>query len=424
MINSFKAVSLSYKNAPIIVRESVALNENECRKLLALLKEYIPATDILVLSTCNRTEVYYQASEDYSNQIIQSIAEVKQIWDIQSIASFFDVILSGSDAIRHLFNVSLGLESQVIGDLQISNQVKRAYQYATEAGTAGPFLHKLMHTVFSASKRVVQETCFRDGAASVSYATVELVKEVTSSILNPVILIIGLGEIGTDVCKNMCKAKIGTIQIANRTLEKSHTLATEFEVEVIKWEQVSQQISGADVVISAVPGLQPFLKKDFVEKLPIATYKCFIDLSIPRSIESTIEELPGVLLYNIDTIKSKASQALERRKAAIPQVKELITEAMAEFNAWTKEMAISPVVNGLKEVLEQIRQEEMNRYMKNMTSQESEKVDLITKSIIQKILKSPVVELKAASKRGEAEGLAEALKALFHLEQKSLICAE
>jgi glutamyl-tRNA reductase len=178
-----------------------------------------------------------------------------------------------------------------------------------------------------------------------------------------------------------------------------------------------QQIAAADVVVSAVPGLQPFLKKAFLENLHIADYKCFIDLSMPRSIESSIEEIPGVLLYNIDTIKSKASQALERRKAAIPQVKELIAGAITEFNEWLKEMTISPVIHDFKKALEQIRQNEMNRHMKSMSEQESQKIEQITKNILQKILKSPVLELKAASKRGEPEQLTEALRALFNLQQ-------
>lgn len=421
MSNSFKAVSLSYKTCPIKVRESVALNENECRQLLTLCQEYIPSVDILVLSTCNRTEVYYQAEEDFSSQIIRLIAIVKGISPSTHLSAYFDIINSTADAIRHLFHVSLGLESQVIGDLQISNQVKRAYQYAADAGLAGPFLHRLMHTIFYACKRVAQETCFRDGAASVSYATVEMVRELTTEISSPVILLVGLGEIGTDVCKNLCKSAFGTIKVSNRTLEKSLALAGECNVEVVEWEKVADQLSSADIIISAVPGIQPFFKKTSVEKLDILSYKCFIDLSMPRSIENAVEEVPGVLLFNIDDIKNKASEALEKRKAAIPQVKQLISEVITEFNDWAKEMAISPAINKFKDTLDQIRQQEINRYVKNLSEEESKKVDLITKNIIQKILKLPVLELKAACKRGEAEQMSEVLSALFDLEHNKKI---
>ncbi|QHT70393.1 glutamyl-tRNA reductase [Rhodocytophaga rosea] len=420
MTSLFKAVSLSYKNAPIKVRECVSLNETECKQLLNYLKSNLRLAEVLVLSTCNRTEVYYQAPQDYSQQIIEGIGLVKKLNNLDEIVSFFDVIDSQVEAIRHLFYVSVGLESQVIGDLQIVNQVKRAYQYTTDMGMAGPFLHKLMQSVFSTSKRVVQETGFRDGAASVSYATVELVRELTAGLIHPQVLIIGLGEIGADVCKNLCKAGIGNILVANRTLEKSQAMAAEYPVEVIEWAQISDHVAKADVVISAVPGMQPFLRKSFIEKLSIPDYKYFIDLSMPRSIENSIETIPGVLLFNIDAIKSKASQALEKRKAAIPQVKELIADATQTFSEWVQETAISPVIHGLKESLEQIRQGEINRFMKNMTEEENKKVEQITKSIIQKILKSPVVELKAACKRDDAEQLSEALRALFKLEDSQI----
>jgi glutamyl-tRNA reductase len=415
---SFKAVSLSYKTAPIHIRESVSLSEDECRRLLALLKNYIPSTDILVLSTCNRTEVYYQAEEDYSSQIISLLALEKGIVDASVLFPHFTLIHSTAEALRHLFYVSLGLESQVVGDIQISSQVKRAYQYTADEGTAGPFLHRLMHTIFFTNKKVVGETCFRDGAASVSYATVELVKEITAQTTQPVVLLLGLGEIGTDVCKNLDKARFAQVKVANRTLEKSLALAKECEVEVVEWQHVAGEIAKADVVISAVPGLQPFLMKSYLQTIAITHYKGFIDLSMPRSIDDAIEDLPGIVLYNIDNIKNKASLALEKRKAAIPHVQELISEAIKEFSDWSNEMTISPVINQFKDTLDQIRQQEVNRFAKNFTEEESKKVDLITKNIIQKILKLPVLELKAACKRGEAEQLSEVLKALFALEAK------
>lgn len=418
MSASFKAVSLSYQTSPIHVRESVAFNENECKALLKLVQDCIPASDILVLSTCNRTEVYYQAEQDYAAQIIGLIALQKGIADKTTLTAYFKVIHVAEETLMHLFQVSMGLESQVIGDLHISNQVKHAYQYAAEMGTAGPFLHRLMHTLFFTSKRVAHETGFRDGAASVSYATVELVRELTATVVNPSVLVIGLGEIGSDICKNLCKAAFGTISIANRTLEKSLALVEECPVSVVEWDQVAEQIPRADVVISAVPGRQPFLTKARLEKTPLLSPQYFVDLSIPRSIETSIEEIPGVYLFNIDDIRNKASEALEKRKAAIPGVKLLIGEALAEFQLWANEMAVSPVIQEFKATLDQIRQQEINRYLKKLTEEENQKVQVITKNIIQKILKLPVLQLKAACQRGEADQLSEVLRALFNLEAK------
>lgn len=425
---SFQAISLSYQTSPIHIRESVSFNESECKAVLQVLQDETPATDILVLSTCNRTEVYYRAEGDCSRQIINLMARQKGIVDTHTLASYFKVMPVAEEALLHLFYVSMGLESQVVGDLHIANQVKRAYQNAADLGTAGPFLHRLMHSVFFTSKRVAQETCFRDGAASVSYATVELARELTAAIPRPSVLIIGLGEIGTDVCKNLCKADFSTVKVANRTLEKSLGLIEECSVELVTWDNIPEQIPQVDVVISAVPGLQPFLMKASVEasmnQRNLFSQQYFIDLSIPRSIDTALEEIPGVHLYNIDDIRNKASQALEKRKAAIPQVKELIREALAEWQTWSREMAVSPVIQELKASLEQIRQQEVNRHRKSLSETEHQKLEMISKNMIQKIMKLPVLQLKAACQRGEADQLSAMLRTLFDLEATSPEAAE
>src|SRR6478736_1817233 len=194
MLSNFKALSLSHKNAPVEVRELVSLDESLCKKLMMSLKDFTDATETLILSTCNRTEIYYSSNEDWSEEIIKLIGVHKGIENIQSYKSYFTILNDHNEAVSHLYHVSIGLESQVVGDMQIPNQVKHAYQWSAD---------RLMHTIFFTNKRVVQETSFRDGAASVSYATVELASELCADKVDPKVLIIGLGEMGADVCKNM-----------------------------------------------------------------------------------------------------------------------------------------------------------------------------------------------------------------------------
>jgi glutamyl-tRNA reductase len=318
-----------------------------------------------------------------------------------------------------LYNVSIGLESQVVGDIQIINQVKHAYQWSADLNLAGPFLHRLLHTIFFTNKKVVQETPFRDGAASVSYATVELAEQLTAEMLTPKALVIGLGEMGADVCRNLANSGIKDITITNRTHQRAEELAKECNVKVIPFEQVWEAIAASDVVICSISKEEPFISYEKVKALNILSYKFFIDISVPRSVEAKVEEVPGVLVYHIDNIRSKATEALERRIQAIPMVKELIAASIAEFNDWSKEMIVSPTINKLKNALEQIRQEELNRYLKQMTEEESKKVEQITKNIMQKIMKLPVLQLKAACKRGEAETLIDVLNDLFDLEKQS-----
>jgi len=419
MQTQFKALTLSYKNAPIAIREMVSLNEIACKNLLDKIEEFTGATDVLVLSTCNRTEVYYAAEKDFSREIIKLIAIEKGFIGINEVNPYFQRINEHARAVEHLFAVALGLESQVVGDFQILNQVKNAYQWSVDAGMAGPFLHRLLHTIFFANKRVVNETAFRDGAASVSYATVELVEELTKHTENARVLMIGVGDMGKNICLNFQKSKINNLVIVNRTHHKALELAQRANAQAAYWESLPIEIGLADVVISAVPGDCFFLRKEDVVEV-LTTPKYFIDLSMPRSIDDCLSALAGVEVYNVDTIKNRATAALELRLAAIPQVQNIVAEAIAEFAAWTREMVISPAIQQFKNQLEQIRQQEIARALKKASPAEQQLVETITKNILNKIVKLPVLELKAACQRGESEALLEGLSALFNLEKQEV----
>jgi glutamyl-tRNA reductase len=418
MHQQLKAVSISHHTAPIHVRELVALEEQGCKNLLLQAREVLDIAEMLVLSTCNRTEVYYAAANDRSEEIIKLIGIQKGI-DIHPYISYFQSYTDHAEAVRRLFEVSLGIHSQVVGDLQITSQAKHAYQWAADVNMAGPFLHRLMHAIFFANKRVVQETSFRDGAASVSYAAVELLEDLTAALLQPKVLVIGLGEIGTDVCKNLAENKRFDVTLTNRTHIRAEELATDLGFQVLPFSQVTEQMQNYDVVISSVAKNEPFITRDIVKSWNIFSYKFFVDLAVPRSIEGSVEEIPGVVVYNIDEIQSRANEALQKRIDSIEHVHSIITEALKDFSDWSREMAVSPTINKLKNALEQIRQEEIARHLKGLSPTESERIDLITKGLMQKIIKLPVLQLKAACKRGEAETLIDVLNDLFNLEAHS-----
>jgi glutamyl-tRNA reductase len=417
MHTKFRALSLSHKTAPVHIRELISLDEASIHRILLKLKEFFSLGDALVLSTCNRTEVYYTHSLDLSTEIIKLIGLEKGLSDVINYLDYFEVFNKDRQAISHLFRVSIGLEAQVIGDVQISNQVKRAYQTAADLDMSGPFLHRLMHTIFFTNKRIVQETSFRDGAASLSYATIELIDSLTSTIYQPRILLIGVGEIGEDVAKNMVHLPEAKIKITNRTQSKAEEIAAPLGFEVIPFEDCKQAMNEADVIICSIMKNEPFITKELVKQFDIQSYKLLIDLSVPRSIETSVEDIPGVVLYNVDNIRSKASEALEKRLAAIPKVEEIIDDNIEEFFSWKKEMMVSPTINKLKQSLEQIRQEELARFLKKADQKEYDLIDKITKSMMQKILKVPVVQLRAACKRDEAEEMIEIISDIFDLEK-------
>lgn len=416
MTQNFKALALTYKTAPVALREQVSLNEVATKKLHQFIREYTTATDVLIVSTCNRTEIYYLAEKDFSIEIFKGLSLLKNCE--RGFEQHF-TNLNGQDAVLHLFEVSLGLDAQVMGDLQISGQVKNAYQWSADENMAGPFLHRLMHTIFFANKRVVQETSFRDGAASISYAAKELAEDLTIDIHSPKVLVVGVGEIGQDFCLNLANSRLENVTILNRTQDKAENLAQKYNFRFGGIEDLLPEIQKADVIVSSISGSQPLITLALLKQVRILTHKYFIDLSMPRSIEATVEEIPGAIVYNLDDIREKTNEALEKRRSSVPAVQAIIKDAILDFEDWSKEMIISPTIQKLKNTLEQIRKEEIARYIKNAKPEEAQKLEEMSRSLMQKILKYPVLQLKAACKRGDAESISELLNNLFNVEGQS-----
>ena len=325
MTQNFKALALTYRTAPVEIRENVSLNEGATKALHQFIRTYTTATDVLIVSTCNRTEIYYLSEKDFSAEIFKGLTLIK------SCESGFEqhfTQLDGQEAVLHLFEVSLGLDAQVMGDLQISGQVKSAYQWSADENMAGPFLHRLMHTIFFANKRVVQETSFRDGAASISYAAKELAEDLTLDIPAPKVLVVGVGEIGQDFCLNLVGTRLENVTVLNRTQDKAEKVAQKYNFRFGGIEDLATEIQNADVIVSSVSGSQPLITLDILEKVKVLTHKYFIDLSMPRSIEAAVEEIPGSIVYNLDDIREKTNEALENRRASVPAVRAIIQDAL------------------------------------------------------------------------------------------------
>lgn len=409
-MEGFKAIGLSYKNSPIEVREKVAFSELESGDFLIKLKEVFAIEEALLVSTCNRTELYYSSPDDLTGKLIALIASFKSLTSSQLEKSF--IHYSGAEACKHLFDVALGLESQVLGDIQISNQVKRAYQQSADLNLAGPHLHRLMHTIFYANKRVVQETRLQDGTASVASVAVDLIGGFINNIERPRIALIGLGEIGQNVLENL-NSEEATITLVNRTKSKAVKLAEGRDIVVCNLEELDEVISDNDVIISAVSSKKPILTSANFKVASI--HKLLIDLSVPRSMDQDLENVPGISLYNVDQLTERTLTARKMREKAIPDARRIVDEELGNFISWKSEMEVSPTIQRLKNALDQIRREELARH-KKLSTKEIELLEVVTKSMIQKVIKLPVLQLKAACKRGEAETLVGVLNDLFNLE--------
>jgi glutamyl-tRNA reductase len=423
-LNTLKAISLSHQNTPLEIRELFSFDEQGCKSVLLDLKERFDISDAIMVSTCNRTEIYYNSEINLNENLINYLLEHTEVGKQGDIKPFFVSFSDNKAAIQYLFEVSAGLHAQVIGDLQISGQVKDAYQWAADIQIAGPVIHRLMHAIFYTNKKITNETSFRDGAASISYAATELIDDITLSNLNASVLLIGAGEIGADVAKNLVSFGYKNFTLCNRTQTKAEELALQIadnqSITILPFESLFDEMVKFDVVISAVQMEQPLIHFERIKSFKVFSHKYFIDLSVPRSINQDIEQVPGVVLYNIEDLNKKTSEAQQKRMAAIPLVEKIISESVEEFIAWTKEMEVSPTIHKIKNALETIRLEELDRHNKNLSENELKVIDAITKSMMQKIIKLPVIQLKAACKRGNQDALVEVLNELFDLERQKV----
>jgi glutamyl-tRNA reductase len=412
MDQKFCVVGISHLNTPIFLREKLAFQEATTKDFYKKLKEVLGVNEALLISTCNRTEVYYSSEKNLDTDVIKLLCVQKGI-DSAEVLPFVRSI-GEQKTVEYLFRVSLGLESKVLGDIQIINQVKRAYQWSSDEGMAGPFLHRLLHTIFFANKRVVQETSFRDGTGSVASVAVSLIETVANMVKDPKILLIGTGEIGQNVLENL-EGAYSDITLINRNKERAQALAEANGYRLSDYELLIEEVNAADVVISAVASEHPIIDKEHLS--PSLTQKLFIDLSVPRSISERVELVPGVMLYNIDQIEEQTSAVLKVREEAIANVEQIVSETLSDFLNWSQEMMVSPTIKLLKEKLEQIRQEELARYVNKIPQHEYDQMEMVTKNMLQKVIKLPILELKAACKRGDVDNLVDALHDIFNLER-------
>ncbi|MDX2196495.1 MAG: glutamyl-tRNA reductase [Cytophagales bacterium] len=425
MQSKLKFISLSHKNAPLEVREFFTFGEAQTKKLLADLIQNFDLQEALVISTCNRTEIYYNSEIDINDSLIEYLVNAYAHHLPHDAAKYFIKNTNPEEAVKYLIEVSLGLQSQVLGDLQVSHQIKKAYQWTADLNMAGAFLHRLMHSVFFANKRVAQETSFRDGAASISYAAAQIVDHIFANAKNVPILLIGAGEMGADTAHNLYDFGYENITISNRTLDRSMKLSAGIAdgniIGILPYENIHENIQNFEVIISAIDTDSPIIDKTNLNIKSMFVHKYFIDLSIPRSIHTNIEDISGIVLYNLDDLNKKTSEAQKIREKSIPQVQKIVMDTLEDFADWTKEMEYSPTIHKIKNALETIRQEEINRQMKHLNEYELKNIELITKNIMNKLMRLPAVQLKAACKRGNADSLAEVLNELFDIDKSSIV---
>ena len=400
-------VGISHHTAPLEVRERLWFSDEEIRLTLPLLRP-LGASESVLFSTCNRTELYVLTedaalkSENLKNLLItqKSAAEKVQSSDLFS--------LSGGEAARHLFRVAAGIDSMILGDVQILMQIKTGFNLATEQGTSGFFMNRLFQLAFRSGKRARSESNIGEGAVSISYAAVELAEKIYDDLKNHTALVIGAGETAELTATHLRGKNIGKLLITNRTQERAQHLAEKVQGFVVTYDQWCDALAEADIVLSSVEVEQYILQPKDIESLhrknryaPLV----IIDLGVPRNIDPKVKELENIFLYDLDTLQSMVELNMQLRKSEIPKVDSIIAEVLGELTHWYSSLEINPTIAALTQFMESIRQEELAKNINRFEPKDRELVELVTKRIINKIIHAPIVNLRSGHESSIGERL-------------------
>jgi glutamyl-tRNA reductase len=413
-------VGLSHRTAPVALRERVDFARGGLDAALQALSACGACRESVVLSTCNRAEIYAVGDGEEDAQAVSRFFSEYHHLDHEQVAEHL-YIFNGAEAARHLFRVSAGLDSLVVGEPQILGQVKAAYATASELPFTGPLLNRLFHSAFGVGKRVRSETGLGEGAVSVSYAAISLARKIFGDLSGLGVLVLGAGEMAKLTAIHLQAQQVRQVTIASRTQAAAERLAGELGAAAIPWEDLDKALASADVIVTATGAHEPVLTRARVEEVmrPRRSRPLFIiDIAMPRDVEAGVGNLDQVFLYNIDDLQTIVKENLARRSAELEEAESIVAAEVARFTGWMQSRDIIPTVVALRQRFENIRQSELRRLEPKLSALPPEaraRVDEITRLIVEKLLLTPTEQLKAVTDETTVATYADALNQLFAL---------
>ncbi len=414
-------LGLSHKTAPVEIRERVASISTDGRTPLDWLPQLKKIDELFFLSTCNRVEFLFTADsaqdgiEELSNKISVEIGQ-----PLSSIQSHIYVYYN-LEAVKHIFRVASSLDSMVVGEPQILGQIKDAYRESVDHRTSSVILNRLLHKSFSVAKRIRTETKIGSYAVSISYAAVELAKKIFGNLEDKAVLLIGAGEMAELAAEHLMHNGVSRIYVANRTLERAVELATRFGGSTIPFDQIPENLSKVDIIISSTGASGFILGYNEIKSRMRARRNrplFFIDIAVPRDIEPSVGDIDNVYLYDIDSLQGLVELNLNERRKEAEQAEHIIEEEALKFDYWLKTLEVVPTIVALREKAEKIRQREMRKtllHLSNNNQTVEECLEVLTKSIINKLLHDPILFLKRKSIRESKNLYVDLVQSLFNL---------
>jgi len=412
---SFYCVGLSYLKADAVIRGKFSLNDNAQKTILTRAKQS-ELYGIIVISTCNRTEIYGYAENPF--QLIKLLCDngLGTIDDFQRVG----YVYKNSQAVRHIFRVGTGLDSQILGDFEIVGQIKRSFVQSKNASLSNAFTERLINSIIQASRRIKNETELSSGTTSVSFASVRYILDNVSDVSTKNILLFGIGKIGQNTCENLAKhIQNEHITLINRTQKKAKKTAKKTAKKlnfiVKKHEELETELQKTDVLIVATAAENPTITTENLNpKKPIL----ILDLSIPKNVDENLKNNSNVTLIHLDELSKITDYTLENRKQHITKAEEIIEEVQKEFLDWANSRKFAPTIHALKEKLNTIKIAEIDFQRKKIDNFDQQQAEIISDRIIQKITTYFVNNLKDESNSFEEK--IEWLEQVFAIESKTI----
>lgn len=394
---TFAVIGINHKTAPVKIRERVVIEGEAQTQVADTIRKNWKLDGIMLLSTCNRSEIYLSGE-----QVRSKAGEIRKYLDQYTDTKYFTdekitYMYDNWEAVRHFIRVTSSLDSQVIGEPQITGQVKEAYQRSYENGFNDIFINKLFNFSLKVEKQIRRDTFLTDGAVSVSFAAVELSKKIFSALEDKKILLIGAGETAELAAKHFIGKGAFGLTITNRTYTRARKLADELQASAVPIEHLEHSLLDSDIVITATGSQTYMVGYDQLHSVcHHRNYKpiFLIDLSMPRDIDPRVENLDGVFLYNLDDLNEIVTKNLKIRLGEIPKADKIIEENLPELVAWHKNRSVTSTIINLTDFFESLRIAEFERLKKRFPRDSWPEVDYLTKSMINKILHKHIKLLK------------------------------
>ncbi len=416
-------VGISHRTAPVELRERLDFHTRGVDSALRALTARGAVREAVVLSTCNRAEVYAacEAADEARADIVEFMSDFHGIETTAVMPHVYDS--RDLDAARHLFRVAAGLDSLVVGEPQILGQVKSAHAAGGTAQTVGPVLNRLFHCSFGVGKRVRTETGLGSGAVSVSFAAVSLARKIFGELKGRNVLVVGAGEMGKLTAQHMRSQGAHRVTIVSRTLAHAARAAEAIGgASAAPWEDLDAALTASDIVISATGASAPILTRARIESTMRSRRSrplFIIDIAMPRDVEPAAGEIEQVFLYNIDDLKATVRENLARRTSEVARAEAIIAEELEKFAGWLRSRGAIPTVVALRQRFESIRRAELQRLdfkLSSLSPEAHARVDEVTRLIVEKLLLTPTEQLKALGDTETVGAYAEAMTRIFNLQ--------